>query len=134
MVQLGEAAEMAVATQLMKRGFTVSKPLSESEPYDLVVEVESELQKVQVKRLYEQEEKSALKADLYKSKSGSRTSYDSDEVDAFALYHNSTVYWMWFEETPDSTVSLSLKTESEVANNLLPRTRFASDHLLDRKI
>lgn len=137
MVQRGDVAEVEVAAALMSRGFPVSKPLTDNEPYDLVVEIDLELQKVQVKRMYKEEERNSLKTNLYKSGedfSQNRTTYSSEEVDAFAFYYNGEIYWSWYSETPDSTINLSLKDESEVLARHKPRTRFAEDHKLDRKL
>ncbi len=46
---IGDRAVGAVASQLMKNGFTVCFPFSDNQRYDLVVEIEGQLKKVQCK-------------------------------------------------------------------------------------
>lgn len=46
----GDVAEMLAAAELMRRGYRVSRPLSNGAPYDLVVDDGVKLHRVQVKR------------------------------------------------------------------------------------
>lgn len=47
--QLGTSAELLVASELERRGFTISKPMGEHSPYDLVCDVGGVFVSVQVK-------------------------------------------------------------------------------------
>lgn len=48
----GDVAELLVAAELLRRGYRVSRPLSNGTPYDLIVDDGKSLIKVQVKRAY----------------------------------------------------------------------------------
>lgn len=45
----GDLAEMMVATELIRRGYFVSKPLTNGAPYDLLVDSGNGVKKIQVK-------------------------------------------------------------------------------------
>ena len=45
----GDLAEMMVATELIRRGYFVSKPLTNGAPYDLLVDTDDGVKKIQVK-------------------------------------------------------------------------------------
>lgn len=45
----GDIAELMVATELIKRGYVVARPLTNGAPYDLLVDTGSKVAKVQVK-------------------------------------------------------------------------------------
>jgi hypothetical protein len=138
MVQSGDSAEIIIAGELMELDFPVSKPLSDNEPYDLIADVNGDLVKVQVKRMHKVSDRvNSIRALLTKhggDMSQSRRTYKSDEVDAFAFYHNGNIYWAWFDETPDTTMTLSLKDEEEVEARHLPKTRFAKNYKLTERL
>lgn len=47
----GEVAEQAIATELMKRGLSVSRPLGDSQRYDLLLDYEQKIWRIQCKHL-----------------------------------------------------------------------------------
>lgn len=137
MVQQGEAAEIQVASELMSLGYPVSKPLGDNEPYDLIVDFDGDLIKVQVKRAHARQHNS-VGANLYKHSSNSQKSqgkkqYSAEEVDAFALV-NDEVYWVWFDESPDCRLTISLKSKGNVRPQDVSRMRFAEDFRLQNRL
>src|SRR4051812_43558258 len=54
-IQRGNVAELIVASELAKRGYTVSLPISHNSHYDLIVDVGDNLFRLQVKRAYKQD-------------------------------------------------------------------------------
>jgi hypothetical protein len=45
----GDISEAVVAAELLKLGFSISKPFGDNQPYDLIVDTKSKLLKVQIK-------------------------------------------------------------------------------------
>ena len=55
--QFGCLGEHKFALECMSRGYDVSMPLRHSSPYDLIVDVDHQLLKIQVKSLSQEKEK-----------------------------------------------------------------------------
>ncbi len=49
--RIGDVGELAVASRLAQLGYRVSIPFGHDSPYDLIVEVDGKLKKVQVKSI-----------------------------------------------------------------------------------
>ncbi len=47
----GDVAELAVATRYLELGYWVSKPFGDDAPYDLIVDFNGELKRIQVKHV-----------------------------------------------------------------------------------
>jgi hypothetical protein len=93
--QKGITTEMYVAAYLLSLGYNVSQPLCQDSKYDLIVDVDSKLLRLQVKtaRLADINSitfncRSTTKnSSIHKSRS-----YSVDEIDYFATYWNHQVY------------------------------------------
>ena len=77
---IGDFAELKVALKFIERGYFVSKPLTDHAPYDLVVEIEGKLKKVQVKA------RTARNGVVTLQKYTSNREYSSGDFDLLALY------------------------------------------------
>ena len=44
--QIGDISEVTVLAELIKRGYTASVPFGDNDPYDLIVDIGSELYRV----------------------------------------------------------------------------------------
>jgi len=104
----GAVAEAVVSTRLIEVGYNVAEPEIPC-PYDLIVDSGDELVRTQVKRGFEDSREGTLRVNLMGSVHKGKTSYESvkytaSEVDAFAIYDpmNDLVYWLWFEEAPET--------------------------------
>lgn len=102
----GVASEFIVKTDIIENGYNVSTPEVKCK-YDLVVEVEKELLKVQVKRGYKDKgRESTLRVNIYDQNKNSQPNdaYQRDDVDIFAIHDpvNDEIYWFRYEETPSS--------------------------------
>ncbi|GAA0191956.1 group I intron-associated PD-(D/E)XK endonuclease [Halobaculum roseum] len=102
----GAVAETIVSTRLIRAGFNVARPEIPCR-YDLVVDLDGDLVRTQVKRGFEDSRDETLRVNLLGSVHKGATEYESvqytaDDIDAFAIYDpiNDTVYWLWFEEAP----------------------------------
>lgn len=92
--QKGNLGELAVAKQLVAKGFAVFTELGDNSRVDLIVLVENKPIKVQVKAVYEED--GVINVLGYKNGPNYSFSYEIDEVDVFAVYciDNDTVYYL----------------------------------------
>jgi len=101
--QVGDESEAAVLAALVGRGYSVSIPFGDNDLYDLVVDAEPELHRVQVKT-------GSLEDGRVRFKTCSRTTTEGDpaardytaaEVDAFGVRcpELETLYWVPIEVT-----------------------------------
>lgn len=97
---IGEITEQQVATEFLKLGYQVCKPLVSDSRYDFIVDINNHLLKIQVKTC-------TLKEDSYlefatstshtNTKGTINKSYTSDEVDYFATYYNNQCFLIPFD-------------------------------------
>jgi hypothetical protein len=96
--QIGDISEVTVLAELIKRGYTASVPFGDNDPYDLIVDIGSELYRVQIKTGW-------IEDDCLRFKTASKTTaegkprmndYDADDIDAFAVRckDTSSLYWV----------------------------------------
>ncbi|WP_435116739.1 group I intron-associated PD-(D/E)XK endonuclease [Halolamina sp. C58] len=122
----GAVSEQVVAARLLRAGFNVSEPRVPCQ-YDVIVDLDGELTKTQIKRGFADSRPETLRVNMMGSIHDGGTSYesvtyDSAHVDAFAVHDpiNEEVYWLWFDEAP--TTELRRKYNSLLA------------HTIDRKL
>lgn len=82
--QLGTYSEYLFATECIKRGYLVSFPLMDSNPYDCIIDTGEHLYKIQIKASEKRptDRKSSVNVPLQNSK----TIYTKKLVDYFAVY------------------------------------------------
>lgn len=89
-VSIGDIGESVAIMKFIKNEFTVSKPLSNNSRYDLIVERNNILYKVQVKTTQNIKDEVkmdfALKTTNYSKGKWKSTGYTSNEIDLFFLY------------------------------------------------
>jgi PD-(D/E)XK endonuclease len=92
--QKGDLAELKVAGDLRRRGYDISIPFGEESSYDLVVDRDGRLERVQVKYA-ERGDRSVIEVRCYSmtivnGKVRSRTPYTQDSIDWLAVYDATT--------------------------------------------
>jgi hypothetical protein len=122
----GAVAENIVSTRLIRAGYNVSQPEIPCH-YDIVADIDGDMVRTQIKRGFEDSRERTLRVNMMGSVHRGQTEYESvrytsDQVDAFAIYDpvNDEVYWLWFDEAPET--ELRRKYNSLV------------EHRLDRKL
>lgn len=93
--QKGITTEMYVAAYLLSLGYNVSQPLCQDSKYDLIVDVNNRLLRLQVKSSRLTETNSITfncRSTTKNSITHKSRSYDMSEVDYFATYWNHEVY------------------------------------------
>ena len=91
----GIITELQVATYLIQLGYNVSQPLSQDSKYDLIVDVNGKLLRLQVKTARLSSESSITfncRTTTTNVKNCLSRRYSSDEVDYFATYWDNVVY------------------------------------------
>ena len=93
--QKGITTEMYVAAYLLSLGYNVSQPLCQDSKYDLIVDVNGKLLRLQVKTARLTDTNSIIfncRSTTKNSSTHKSRSYSVDEIDYFATYWNHQVY------------------------------------------
>jgi len=116
---MGDVAEQVVALDLLKRGYVISKPIGDNAPYDLIVDRNGKLERIQIKGRTPKSGKLHIElySMLYNTTSGSnnRTKqvlYNTNDVDWYAIVDNSTLrcYYLKIDDVEGLTF-ITLRTE-----------------------
>lgn len=131
----GDIGELAVATELVRLGYNVSIPFGHDVAYDLVVEVDGALKKVQIKTT--QQKNGVLVARCKRVTNITcgkqvRTTYTSDDLDYLIVYDIDTqqCYNIPLDLVDETEDSLNLRVEP-TKNNQRKKIRWARDYLLE---
>lgn len=132
--QLGDETEVKILADLISRGFSVSIPFGDNDPYDLVVDTGVELYRVQVKtaRLFDE---GVLRFNTFSktTEDGEYVdkNYTSTELDAYAVRYpeDGTHYWVPIEDASKHKMTLRI-TEPKIDHpsvNLAEEYRFKNN-------
>ena len=131
--QKGDLAELKVACDLRRRGYLVLIPFGEAAPYDLVIDRNGNLERVQVK-YRDRGERTAIEVPCYSQtiihgKSVSRTRYTAETIDWLAFYDVQTdrCFYIPAEELGDGRIAFTLRFEP-TQNGQRAGIRFAEDY------
>lgn len=124
--QKGITTEMYVAAYLLSLGYNVSQPLCQDSKYDLIVDVNNHLLRLQVKTARQEKEGSIIfncRSTTKNSITHKSRSYQVDEIDYFATYWDHKVYLVPVGECSSSkTLHLTLPEilDSSMARKINP--------------
>ena len=93
--QKGITTEMFVAARLLQLGYNVSQPLCQDSKYDLVVDVNNKLYRLQVKTARQINEDTIVfncRSTTKNSQTNKSRYYQENEIDYFATYWNHEVF------------------------------------------
>ena len=94
--QKGITTEMFVAARLLSLGYNVSQPFCQDSKYDLIVDVDNRLLRLQVKTARLEPSGKSITFNCRSTTKNSQThksrSYQENEIDYFATYWNNEVY------------------------------------------
>lgn len=127
----GDVAELLAAAELLRRGYRVSRPLSNGTPYDLIVDDSRRLFKIQVKKAVIRN--GALRANLSSSKyhrGRARVLY-KETCDAVIVVDCENVNFYVFHGADLNSMEVWLRTE-RAKNGQSVGIRPASDYELSR--
>ena len=134
--QKGAAAEAFFAAAAIQLGLTVLRPLSEGRRYDLVVDLEPNLLRVQCKSAHRLDGALSIRLDTNRCtpRGYVSTSYDASEIDAIGAYspHLGSCYLIPIAVASRRRV-LHMRT-APARNNQLAGVKWARDYELARVI
>ena len=93
--QKGITTEMYVAAYLLSLGYNVSQPMCQDSKYDLIVDVNDKLLRLQVKTARLSDNNSIIfncRSTTKNSRTNKSRAYSKNEIDFFATYWNHQVY------------------------------------------
>ena len=130
----GDFAELKVACDLRSRGYLVAIPFGEEAPYDIVIDREGRLERVQVKYA-DRKENGSVQVQCYSQtviggKVRSVTPYTADTIDWLALYEatDDRCYYIPAVELGGGRMRLTMRFEP-TANNQVRGVRYADRYL-----
>jgi len=122
----GDVSEQVIITDLLKQGYSVSQPIGDNDRYDLILDADGVLHRLQVKTARVDDNGSiafSCKSTYKLSNNNVSKSYTSDEIDAYAIYCPETadIAYVDIEVAPKSEMRLR-EDDPQNQSNLL------SDH------
>lgn len=131
--QIGDTSEAVVLAALIRRGYSVSIPFGDNDPYDLVVDGAESLLRVQVKTGWLEEGCVRFKTASKTTAGGQRVDrdYTAGEVDGFAVRcrDSDVLYWVPVEDVGRKHTYLRV-TQAEIDH---PSINRAEEFVLDRQ-
>lgn len=111
----GDASEALVVAKYIEKGYNVLTPVNDGVAYDLVVEKNGKLYKVQVKRGRKEKNVISFRC-CSQTRSNGNIPYTKNEVDLFTIHEpkSGNVYEVKFDEAPKT--QMYLRTEISKAN------------------
>ena len=123
----GDIAELAVAAKLAKLGYIVSRPLSDNAPYDLIIDKNGTLQKVQVKARTTR--KGRVQVEMYTSMVNYTRKYNKADFDILAVYQIETgnIAFVKHNDINTTQVILQIDNSKRFSKNA-PSMKFFEDY------
>lgn len=132
----GDVTEMKVATELLSRGYAVSEPITDNEPYDLVVERGSTLHRIQVRTATNKEGFISFHTDTaVRGTDGEREhhSYTPEDIDAFIVYAPTLDEYYWIDVAEASSSKMRIRyDDSNIAHTA--GVNWASEYRLGHRL
>lgn len=131
--QLGDETEARIISELVAAGYSVSVPFGDNDKYDLIVDNEGDLYRIQCKTAW------ANKQNTIRFNTHSQTTKDGayheqtyeDEVDCFVVRYpkSNSIYWIDITEATEQ--KMELRFDADIDH---PRINWASEYEFDGTI
>ena len=124
----GDLGEIKIISDLIERNYNVSIPFSEDSRYDLIVDRNGNLERMQVK--YVESDGVSIKVRCYNDNNRNVKYYTSKSIDWLAAYDKTTdkCYYIHSSEINKGRTEFTLRLEPPL-NNQIKGIRFAKDYL-----
>lgn len=137
-VLVGDIGESVAIAAFTKAGLVVSKPLSNNAKYDLIIELNNKLYKVQVKStnsIKNDKMYFATKTTNYSKGSWSSNTYTKEDVDIFFLYclENDWAGLFFIEDSTSAPINITLHLATP-KNGQKANIRLAEDYTFAKQI
>ena len=138
----GSRTEARVTTELLELGISVCAPIFGNERYDLIVDQNGELERVQVKTAYSHHERAdtvvvGFESTVYQScGKPKKTDYTASEIDSYIVYcpKRDCSLYVPFDETPRTQMSFSFRDKIEYNAHNRKAIHFAEDYELSTRL
>ena len=120
-LNIGNIAESIFQTEIIKRGYQISKPLHNNENYDFIVDNNGKLTKVQVKSTTFYDDKAPGGRYMVKTSRGNfynSSLYDKKFVDIIAVFIQNEHVWYLIPVENIRTNCIRLYPHKEISNGL----------------
>lgn len=128
-IDVGDYAELITASVFKKKGHIVSKPMTVNSTYDLIVDIDGDLKKVQVKSRITRDNKICV--ELYTSMRNYKRIYNHSDFDILVVYSSELdrlAIFNWDDIKDVKTLTLRTKPP---ANNQKAGIRMFDDYLFN---
>lgn len=124
----GDIAELQVAVEFAKRGHIVSRPLSDNAPYDLIVDFNGALKKVQVKA--RKPYRGKIQVEMGNRMINYRGHYKDGDFDLMVIINtdNDKIAILSWNEIREYKTAFILRVD---ASDSSQKVRLFNDHLLE---
>lgn len=134
----GSQAEAFAVNKLIQMGLSVSMPVFKQCKYDCIVDDGNKLYKTQIKKITSPPDrpnivKTRLSSGHYDSSGQMQNKkYNKNDIDSFLFVDldKNNCFWMFFDETPDSSITISYK-RSKYANKINYYKDFLIENVFD---
>ena len=131
-----------ITTELLEFGISVCAPIFGNERYDLIVDRNGELERVQVKTAYSHHERAdtvvvGFESTVYQSYgTPKKTYYTASEIDSYIVYcpKRDRSLYVPFDETPRTQMSFSFRDKIEYNAHNRKAIHFAEDYELSTRL
>jgi len=129
----GDISVACTVAELVKRGIAVSLPTTDNKRYDLIMDYQDNLYRMQVKTANYNEEKGILTFKNRSINSKVCRTYTSDEIEGYLVFSLdfNKVYLVWIHEAP--TTQTQLRTRPTLSNQQ-KLIRYATEYELDVRL
>ena len=129
--EIGNLTELQCITALYELGCDISIPFGNSQKYDLIMDYEGTLYKVQVKHANEHEDTHfsfKTRWQGHNTNGYTQTSYTKNDIDFFATFYRGNVYLVPVEECSGAKKNLRIVPPK---NGQVKGINFAKDYLAE---
>ena len=128
--EIGNLTELQCITALYELGCDVSIPFGNSQKYDLIIDWNNQLYKIQIKHATEKDNGAYFTFKTrwqgHNTSGYTQTLYTKEDIDFFATYFNGHVYLVPIEQCSGAEKNLRLKPPK---NGQIKGINFAKDYL-----
>lgn len=133
MKTIGEKSEAIVLAELIKRDIPVSLPFGDNQRYDMLIDINNKILKIQIKTINFKEEYMTFEACSSSTHRGGKKKSYKGEIDYFIAYCSelNKVYMMHIDEASKTTVTMRINTPK---NNQTANIKWAVDYEIDKQL
>lgn len=126
---IGDVAELTVAAFCIAKGWQVSKPYGDNAKYDLIIDRDNHLYRIQIKA--RSQRKGVINLELYNNARSYRQTYDKTQLDAFIVFDIDTkrIAWLSWDDIDGISSNVTLRVK-DVNNKQTANIRWFSDYEL----